>query len=65
MKVLHLNEDPYDWDGIKEDYFVTQYTNECYEGSGTAYSYSTENDVVSQYNIEDLNAAKKLLEMIV
>lgn len=27
MKVLHLNEDPYDWDGIKEDYFVTWWIN--------------------------------------
>lgn len=100
MKVLHLNEDPYDSNDIKADYFVTQYTNEGYEGHGTAYSYSTEKDEVSQYNlghcscygpceagpteiwtlekfkelvssdrvtigdIEDLNAAKKLLEMI-
>jgi hypothetical protein len=51
MNVLHLNEDPYDWDGIKADYFVTQYTNEGYEGHGTAYSYSTEKDEVSQYNL--------------
>ena len=100
MKVVHLNEDPYDCDCIKADYLVTQYTNEGYGGSGTAYSYLVEKNEVSQYNlghcscygpcesgptstwtlekfkelilgdavnigdIEDLNAAKKLLEMI-